>query len=157
MFRIATRPTGKMKSSTRIWAVSLIVLAITLPGFAKKKHEPLATVNFVVLRDENGKPIRNAAVVMHPVNDDGKQERGGIELKTDPEGKASYDGVPYGKLRIQVLAPGFQTYGDDYDVSQRNMDITVKMKRPGRQYSINEEHPAEKKEEKPEDENKKPQ
>ena len=78
MFRIATRPTGKMKSSTRIWAVSLIVLAITLPGFAKKKHEPLATVNFVVLRDENGKPIRNAAVVMHPVNDDGKQERGGI-------------------------------------------------------------------------------
>jgi len=42
-------------------------------------------------------------------------------------------------------------------VSQRNMDITVKMKRPGRQYSIYEEHPAEKKEEKPEDENKKPQ
>ena len=136
MFRIATRPTGKMKSSTRIWAVSLIVLAITLPGFAKKKHEPLATVNFVVLRDENGKPIRNAAVVMHPVNDDGKQERGGIELKTDPEGKANYDGVPYGKMRIQVLAPGFQTYGDDYEVSQPTMDVTVKMKRPSLTLSV---------------------
>ena len=145
MFRIATRPTGKMKSSTRIWAVSLIVLAITLPGFAKKKHEPLATVNFVVLRDENGKPIRNAAVVMHPVNDDGKQERGGIELKTDPEGKANYDGVPYGKMRIQVLAPGFQTYGDDYNVNQPNLDITIKMKRPAGQYSIYENHPAEQK------------
>jgi len=142
MFRIGTRPTGKMKSSTRIWAVSLIVLAMTLPGFAKKKHEPLATVNFVILRDENGKPIRNAAVVMHPVNDGGKQERGGIELKTDPEGKANYDGVPYGKMRIQVLAPGFQTYGDDYEVSQPTMDVTVKMKRPGKQYSIYEEHPA---------------
>ena len=136
MFRIGTRPTGKMKSSTRIWAVSLIVLAMTLPGFAKKKHEPLATVNFVVLRDENGKPIRNAAVVMHPVNDGGKQERGGIELKTDPEGKANYDGVPYGKMRIQVLAPGFQTYGDDYEVSQPTMDVTVKMKRPSLTLSV---------------------
>src|SRR6266700_6255632 len=148
MFRTGTRPTGKMKSSTRIWAVSLIVLAITLPGFAKKKHEPLATVNFVVMRDENGKPIRNAAVVMHPVNDDGKQERGGIELKTDPEGKANYDGVPYGKMRIQVLAPGCQTYGDDYEISQPSIDLTIKMKRPGKQYSIYEEHPVEKKDEK---------
>ena len=26
-----------------------------------------ATLNFVVIRDENGKPVRNAAVVMHPV------------------------------------------------------------------------------------------
>jgi len=146
-----------MRVAIRLTAISLVVLAVTATAAAKKKHEPLATINFLVLRDENGKPIRNAAVVLHPVNDHGKQERGGLELKTDPEGKAGYDGVPYGKLRIQVLAPGFQTYGDDYDVSQPNMDITVKMKRPGRQYSIYEEHPAEKKEEKPADENKKPQ
>jgi len=146
-----------MRIAVRLLAISLVVLAVTATATAKKKAEPLASINVLVLRDENGKPIRNAAVVLHPVNDHGKQERGGLELKTDPAGKASYDGVPYGKLRIQVLAPGFQTYGDDYDVSQRNMDITVKMKRPGRQYSIYEEHPAEKKEEKPEDENKKPQ
>jgi len=58
------------------------------------------------------------------------------------------DGVPYGKLRIQVLAQGFQTYGDDYDVNEPNMDITVKMKRPAGQYSIYEDHPGEKKDEK---------
>src|SRR6266446_5767957 len=137
-----------MRLSARICAVGLIGLSFVSTGLAKKKRVPLATVNFVVVRDENGKPIRNAAVVMHPVNEDGKQQRGGIELKTDPEGKANYDGVPYGKMRIQVLAPGFQTYGDDYDVSQPTMDLTVKMKRPGRQYSIYEEHPAEKKDEK---------
>jgi hypothetical protein len=142
----------------RICVISLFALSLSLPVAAKKKHESLATVNFVVLRDENGKPIRNAAVVMHPVNDDGKQERGGIELKTDPEGKANYDGVPYGKIRVQVLATGFQTYGDDYDISQPTIDLTIKMKRPGRQYSIYEEHPAaEKKEEKPSDADKKPQ
>ena len=158
MFRIGARSSVEMKLSIRIWLVSLLALSCAVQGVAKKKNEPLASINFLVLRDENGKPIRNAAVVLHPVNDHGKQERGGLELKTDPEGKASYDGVPYGKLRIQVLAPGFQTYGDDYDVSERNMDITVKMKRPGRQYSIYEEHPADKQnEQKPADENKKPE
>jgi hypothetical protein len=141
----------------RVCVISLFALSLSLPVAAKKKHESLATVNFVVLRDENGKPIRNAAVVMHPVNDDGKQERGGIELKTDPEGKANYDGVPYGKIRVQVLATGFQTYGDDYDISQPSIDLTIKMKRPGRQYSIYEEHSAEKKDQKVPDSDKKPE
>ena len=133
-----------MKPCLRIITSSLLVFLCTLPALAKKKQpdEPLATLNFVVLKDENGKPVRNAAVVMHPVDDDGKQERGGIELKTNPEGKTSYEGVPYGKLRVQVLAPGFQTYGEDFDVGQPNMDITVKLKRPAKQYSIYEDHPA---------------
>ena len=147
-----------MKVASRLIAVSLIVLAVSATAAAKKKHDPLSTVSFLIVRDENGKPIRNAAVVLHPVGDDGKQERGGFELKTDPDGKTSYDGVPYGKLRIQVLATGFQTYGDDYDVSEPNMDITVKMKRPARQYSIYEDHPAaDKKDQTPPDETKKPQ
>ena len=104
-----------------------------------------ATLSFVVIRDYNGKPIRNAAVVMHPVNKDGKQSRGGLELKADSEGKTSFDGVPYGKLRVQVLAPGFQTFGDDYDINQPTMEITIRMKRPTDQYSVYEDHPGDKK------------
>lgn len=124
----------------------LIVAVIAMPALGKKKHEdPLATLNFLVVRDENGKPVRNAAVVMHPVGDNGKQAKGGLELKTDPAGKASYDGVPYGKLRIQVLAPGFQTYGEDYDVEQASMEITIKLKRPAGQYSVYENHPSDQK------------
>jgi hypothetical protein len=132
-----------MRLSLRICAVVLIILSIVSAGLAKKKRVPLANVSFVVIRDENSKPVRNAAVVMHPVDDDGKQQRSGLELKTDAEGKASFDGVPYGKLRIQVLAQGFQTYGEDYDVDKPSMDVTVKMKRPANQYSIYEEHPGE--------------
>jgi hypothetical protein len=125
-------------------AILLLVLFL-LPAqvWAAKKKIPLASINFLVVRDENGKPIRNAAVVMHPVDEHGKQERGGIELKTSPEGKANFEGVPYGKLRVQVLAPGFQTYGEDYDIGQPNLDITVKMKRPRDQYSIYQNQPAE--------------
>ncbi len=120
----------------------ILILSIVAVAPAKKKREdPLATLSFVVIRDENGKPVRNAAVVMHPVDENGKQVPNGLELKTSPEGKASYDGVPYGKLRVQVLAPGFQTYGEDYEVHDLTMEITIKLKRPTKQYSIYEEHP----------------
>jgi hypothetical protein len=105
---------------------------------------PEAKLDFVVIKDDSGKPVRNAGVVMHPVNG-GKQSRGGYELKTDSDGKASFDGVPYGPLRVQVLAPGFQTFGDDYQVDKPEIQITVKLKRPQKQYSIYDDHPGDKK------------
>src|SRR5579885_3717404 len=132
--------------SLRILGILALSGVLSLPLVAERKPPtPLSTVNFVVLRDENGKPIRNAAVVIHPVDERGKQQRGGIELKTDVDGKTGYDGIPYGKMRIQVLAHGFQTYGDDYDIAKPNVDITIKMKRPAQQYSIYEDHPNENK------------
>jgi len=128
-------------------SLAFVVLAILL--LAASAEDQSALLKFLVVRDYNGKPIRNASVVMHPVKKDGKQSRGGLQLKTDPEGKASFEGVPYGKLRVQVLATGFQTFGDDYDIDQPVEEITVKMKRPQQQYSIYEEHPSEKRGEKP--------
>ena len=99
----------------RLLAKAAIILLTLMAGMAfAQDDEEMAVVNFIVLKDANGKPLRNASVVMHPVGKTGKQSRGGLELKCDAEGKASFDGVPYGKLRIQVLAPGFQTYGEDY-------------------------------------------
>jgi hypothetical protein len=119
--------------------------------------EPVSSLSFVVLKDDNGKPVRNAGVVMHSVGKNNKQDRGGMELKTDAEGKASFDGVPYGKLRIQVLAHGFQTFGEDYEVDQPTMEITIKLKRPENQYSIYEDQQNDKKPTTPPDPNAKPQ
>jgi hypothetical protein len=127
--------------------IAIIVVTTILLGSLALAQDDMAILNFVVLRDYNGKPIRNASVVMHPVEKNGKQSKGGLQIKTDSEGKASFDGVPFGKLRVQVLAEGFQTFGDDYAIDKPAMDITVKMKRPAGQYSIYEDHPADKKDE----------
>jgi len=116
----------------------ILLLALgSVPGVAGTNDDlgPTCNLSFVVVKDYNGKPLRNAAVVLHLVNEKGKQERGGIELKTDPEGKANYDTVPYGKLRVQVLMTGFQTYGADYEIDHATMEITIRMKRPEEQYS----------------------
>jgi len=124
-----------------------MVLLLLLCGVAAA--EELSMLSFLVLKDYNGKPIRNASVIMHPVKGNGQQKNAGLELKTDAEGKTSFDGVPFGKLRVQIIAVGYQTYGDDYTIDKPRLEIVVKMKRPGEQYSIYKDHPEEKKNEKP--------
>jgi len=117
-----------------VLAFCFVVALLTPKLYAD--DDQYATIRIVVLKRYNGKPLRNAAVVLHEVKKDGKQSRAGMELKTDSEGRASYEGVPYGKLRIQVIAPGFRTYGEDYDIVQPEHDIVIKMQRPTEQYSI---------------------
>ena len=123
-------------------AIVLAMLGTTSLAWGQKDkdNEPTSWVYFNVVKDDNGKPVRNAAVIMHPVNDKGKQGRGDLELKTNPEGKTEFDGVPYGKLRVQVIAAGFQTYGEDFDIEEDKTEITIKMKRPQGQFSIYDDH-----------------
>jgi hypothetical protein len=140
--------------------ILLILLAVAASAQRDKNEEPTAILTFLVIKEDNGKPVRNAAVVMHPVSPSGKQSRGGLELKTDLDGKTSFDGIPYGKLRVQVLASGFQTFGEDYEISQAQMSFTVKLKRPQSQYSIYGATGNDKKDDKtppPADPNAKPQ
>ncbi len=129
--------TKKRNFAVVLVCVGLLSLAAT--AREKKPAPPTCSISFVVVKDYNGKPIRNAAVVLHPIDPNGRQDKGGLELKTDAEGKTSLDGIPYGKLRVQVLAHGFQTYGEDFDVEQAAMQINVKMQSPNGQYSIYED------------------
>jgi hypothetical protein len=131
-----------MKKSFLIGCAVAMLVGFGVAGltWAQDDEGPMSNLRFVVVRDYNGKPVRNAAVVLHPVNPKGKQLRGGLELKTDNDGRANIDGIPYGPLRVQVLAPGFQTFGEDYKIDKPELEITVKLKRPGGQYSIYENH-----------------
>ncbi len=130
----------RMTCMKKIFVTGVVLAMLGLPGTAfgqkDKDEEPTAWLYFVVVKDDNGKPVRNAAVIMHPVNPKGKQSRGGMELKTDVDGKANFDGAPLGMLRVQVLASGFQTFGEDYDVEKPKMEITIKLKRPLGQFTV---------------------
>lgn len=127
---------------------ALIVIVMLVAALAAAEQKT-ADLKFTVLKHENGKPVRNASVVLHPVNKDGKQGKGGFELKTDPEGQASFSAAPYGKMRVQVLARGYQTFGEDYDITQPQHEFVIKLKKPQGQYSIYEKKPDEKPPEKP--------
>jgi hypothetical protein len=117
-------------------AVLLSTLLVAADDKKNQKEESSATLNFVVTKDMNGKPVRNAAVILHAVDKEGRQSKGGLNLKTSEEGKASVPGIPFGKVRIQVIAKGFQTFGEDIDVNQSEQEIVIKMKPPAEQYTI---------------------
>jgi len=136
-----------MKRNVSLVMATVIVLALGMIGSARAQDDegPMSALRFVVVRDSDGKPVRNAEVVLHPVKRKGKQAKGEMELKTDAEGRTNIDGIPYGPLRVQVLAPHFQTFGEDYEINKAEMEITVKLKRPGGQYSIYENHGEDKK------------
>src|SRR5258708_16292965 len=136
-----------MKKSVSMVSAVVIVLGVGMIGSAGAQDDdvPMSELRFVVVRDSDGKPVRNAEVVLHPVKRKGKQAKGEMELKTDPEGRTKVDGIPYGPVRVQVLAPHFQTFGEDYEINKAEMEITVKLKRPGGQYSVYENHGDEKK------------
>ena len=60
-----------------------------------------------------------------------------LEVKTNEDGKTVIDVIPIGDtVRMQIIASGFQTYGEDYKVDKDQITKEVRMKRPGQQYSI---------------------
>jgi hypothetical protein len=102
----------------------------------RKYKAPPATsrIEVTVLKKFNGKPISNAAVIFDATLD-GK-DQGGLEVKTDPEGKASIDVIPTGStVRVQVIATGFATFAEEYVVVEPTRSIEVSMLRPQEQLS----------------------
>ena len=134
---------GRIVEALKIQRLTLAFLygmLLPMASFAGKKTqapaEKTASVNVIVVKDANGKPVKNAEVVLHLLDNHGKQMQEGMELKTHDDGKAEATGIPYGKVRVQVIAPGLKTYGQDFSVDQPTLEITIKMQKPAEQFSI---------------------
>jgi hypothetical protein len=139
-----------MSSRRTVWSLSFLVLlfafASSLPVKAqdqdapvkrgRKYKSPPATshIEVTVVKKFNGKPIMNAAVIFNP-SMDGKDE-GNLEVKTDPDGKATIDVIPTGStVRVQVIAQGFATFAEEYEVTEPSKEISVSMIHPREQVS----------------------
>lgn len=116
--------------------VALLALCAALAGLTSAGEKKYANLHFSVVRAGKQVPIRNASVVIHPVNKNGEQEKGGLELKTDGDGKTGIDGIRYGKLRVQVIAKGYQTFGEDFEISEPEKEFVIELKRPQDQVTI---------------------
>ena len=133
------------RSSFAIAWILLVAVSLNLNaqenrrGRKYKAPPDTARIEVTILRDFNGKPIENAAVIFHPMQ--GERDKGNMELKTNEDGKTVIDVLPIGDtVRMQVIAKGFQTYGGDYKLDKPELAIEVRMKRPGEQYSIYKAH-----------------
>lgn len=126
----------KPRSALFVSLLLIVPLCLSAGEKNKKPPEPVCTLSFVVLKDSDSTPIKNASVIIHSLGQDGRQEGEGFQLKTNADGRAFIDAIPYSKLRLQVVAHRLRTYGDDIEVNQPQQEFVIRLKPPAAQLSI---------------------
>ena len=81
--------------------------------------------------DPSGAMISNATVSAQNLSTHVTTAR-----RTSSDGLYQISPLLPGNYTVTIEAQGFQTFGQDYEVNQPTMDITIKLKRPGGQYSV---------------------
>ncbi|HTP31676.1 MAG TPA: carboxypeptidase-like regulatory domain-containing protein [Candidatus Acidoferrales bacterium] len=116
-----------------IWATVLAAFALTAAA------APMTKINILV-KNQVGKPVDRASVVVrfvegHSVIKLGKAIRTTYEMKTNEEGEVQIPSIPQGKIRIQVIAKGYQTFGEIYDITDEEKTVNIALNPPQQQYS----------------------
>ena len=93
--------------------------------------------------NESDRPVDRASVIIRFIQGRdylklGKHIRTTYELRTNQEGEASIPPIPRGKILVQIIAKGYQTFGQAYDVDQEEKTIEIKLNPPQKQYSAHE-------------------
>ena len=115
-----------------LWVAALVVWA-----------GPPMTKLTVEVKSLEGKPVDRASVVVKFVEGRsvvklGKKIRTTFELRTSQEGIAKIPEIPQGKILVQVIAKGYQTFGQSYDIDEEEKTVEIKLNAPQSQYSAHQ-------------------
>ncbi len=120
-------------------SMRFLLLPVLLVWAFAAQAAPMTKLNITV-KTQSGKPVDRASVIVrfiegHSIVKLGKAIRTTFELRTNQEGEAKIPTIPQGKIRIQVIAKGYQTFGEIFDVAQEEKDIDIKLNPPQQQYT----------------------
>ena len=119
--------------SRRFLALLLLAVAVVLPAVGEDKTTRLT---LQVLRDADKQPVADAHVVIHfKVEKLLKDKRASWEAKTNRKGVVVLSDVPLGAAKVQIIARGYQTYGDEHDLNKPVQELTILLKPPQKQVS----------------------
>jgi hypothetical protein len=118
---------------------SLLVSSALIMGLAFAAKTPMTQLSIHVLTP-GGKPLDRASVIVKFVSTDikVKKMRTTWETKTDQEGFSRIPSIPQGKIQIQIIATGYQTFGQLFDVTEEEKTIEIRLNPPQAQYSAHD-------------------
>jgi hypothetical protein len=98
----------------------------------------------VQVTTQGGKPIDRAGVIVRFVEGRsvaklGKKIRTTYEMRTNQEGLVKIPAIPQGKILIQVIAKGYQTFGQTYEITEPEKTVQIKLNIPQSQYSAHQD------------------
>lgn len=115
---------------------ALALFAFALPALA----DPPMTSLTVEVRNIHDRPIERASVVVKFIKGRsafkfGKKQITTWQLKTNQDGIAKLPSIPQGDIRVQVIAKGYQTFGETYEIEEAERTVLVRLNPPQPQYS----------------------
>jgi hypothetical protein len=119
------------------WVLGLACL-VFVTGL--RADPPMTTLSIEVKSSESGKPVERASIVVKFVSGRdklklGKKIRTSWETRTNEGGVAKLPPIPQGKILVQVIAKGYQTFGQTFDVDEEEKTIEIKVNPPQPQYT----------------------
>jgi hypothetical protein len=113
--------------------IALLAVAVVLPAAAQDDKTQLT---LKVLRDSDRKPVADAHIVIHFTEERLlRDKRGTWETKTNRKGEVMLPNVPLGTAKVQVIAQGYQTYGNQHELTKPEEEVTILLKPPQKQVS----------------------
>jgi hypothetical protein len=156
IWKLRTHEDGLVKTPAEMQIPQgTILIEATASGFAPfsqkfEVHEAQKTIEIqmisamtklnVHVTSLGGKPIDHADVVVKFVSgrsliELGKKIMTSWEVRSNQEGIAKVPEIPQGTILIQVIAKGYQTFGQTFEVNEIEKTIEVKLNSPQEQYS----------------------
>ncbi len=93
---------------------------------APEKRNATSRLRIEVTGGDENKPVAEASVYLRF----SKDKKAELDLKTSQEGIARSPEIRQGKVLIQIVAPGWKTYGEYHDVSESEQTIQIHLVRP---------------------------
>jgi hypothetical protein len=144
MVRAVNIKSNPAKGASLIFVSLLFIFAIAVhaqdkSADAKGKSDSApkdVRLTIIVTGGEEKKPVDSASVYVRyeearTLRKDKKIE---MNLKTNVSGVCHVPVIPPGKFLIQVIAPGWKTYGEYFDINQVEQTINIELVRPPKWY-----------------------
>src|SRR5215472_5884066 len=125
-----------------LFITTCITTCLLLPAPSLYAQTAMTKLLVHVVNDSD-KPVDRASVIVKFVQGRdyikfGKKIRDTYELRTNQEGEVSLPEIPQGKILIQIIAKGYQTYGQTLDINEPERTVEIKLNPPQKQYSAHE-------------------
>ena len=139
-----------------VWALAGILVCTVCASAQESKPDTSATTEKPKVQDKkdskadegpttklkivvtgNGKPVGNASVYVRFNASGGllhKEKQMEVDLKTNEDGTATVRDLPRGKFLVQVVAKGWHTFGQWYEMDSDDKTVEIKLEPPPRWY-----------------------
>ena len=113
------------------------ISGLAAPAASAKERTSLQ----IVVNNHEGKPVSHASVVVYQLKNNKKKIKAkgdGVQLKTSNRGTAPLPPLQQGDYMVQVISPGYATFGGKVELTQLEQTFTVTLEPPRSHFSGHE-------------------